>query len=368
MKYLTLPMALILTTLFFGCAETSDTDLNDSVVGQQITAIYPEDYQKRLKTGIDVDWAKTDTGRFWAQKSHDEGTNVPKLFKDRGFSHVRIRIKDDILDNSIFDLTGKTLLQEVEALVEDSIKADIIPILAYQAAPFKDDPTSDEVLNNVVRWWERVAETFKDKPYTLSYDLIIETTKKVKKHNDRLNLLYQKVSDAIREIDEKRIIIVAPNKISNPYELDKLKVPTPSDYVMVEWHFYAAGPKKDHDTKRWTTGTNEEKKLITDRIDAAVKWSKEHGIPTWVGAWMANNYNSDVNEGETHFDGAPASGEYSIAEQVQIAKFISKTLQQNNIPYAVNSDTKFFNRETNQWYESMKPVLDAMLYRYTQNQ
>ena len=356
MRFLYLSLVLISSILLLGCAGS-----HDSSVDLSKTSISPIDYQRQLKTGIDVDWAKTDSGRFWAQKSHDEGINVPQLYKDRGFSHVRIRIKEDILDDTPSDQTRKTLLEEVEALVEDCLKANIIPILAYQAAPFKDDPTNDKVLNDVVSWWERVATTFKDKPYTLSYDLIIETTKNVKKHNDRLNLLYQKVADAIHEIDKERIIIVAPNKISSPYELNNLKVPTPSDYVMVEWHFYAAGPKKDHDTKRWTTGTDEEKKMITDRVDAAVKWSKEHGIATWVGAWMANNYNSGINEGAVHYDGAPASGEYSIKEQVEIATFISNTLQKNNIPYAVNSDTKFFNRETNQWYDSMKSVLDVMI-------
>ncbi len=63
-------------------------------------------------------------------------------------------------------------------------------------------------------------------------------------------------------------------------------------------------------------------------------------------------------------DGAPAGGEYSVDEQVIIAKFISQTLQKSGVPYGVNSDTKFFNREKNVWYGSMKKVLDAMIMRY----
>ncbi|MCB4758322.1 MAG: hypothetical protein LGB02_02975, partial [Sulfurovum sp.] len=58
---------------------------------------------------------------------------------------------------------------------------------------------------------------------------------------------------------------------------------------------------------------------------------------------------------------APGGGEYNVTEQVEIADYISKALQSQNIPYAVNSDTKFFNRDTNEWYASMSSVLDAML-------
>jgi len=354
MNFKNISIALLTVGLLAtGCNSSNPTTSTHSTSTTQ--AIAPYSYQKMLKVGMDVDWCKTKEGRFYAHKSHQEGVNVPLLFKQRGLSHVRIRIKDSIFSDS-------TLLQEIKDMVDDSVKAGIIPIIAYQAHEFKDDPTSDEVLNGVVEWWKKVATTFKDYPYTVSYDLIIETTKKVKKHNDRLNLLYERVTKAIRKIDPKRIVIVAPNKISNPYELPKLKVPTPTDYMMVEWHFYAAGPKKHNRKKQWTTGTKREKKLITDKVDFAYNWSKQHHIPTWVGAWMANNYN-EVNRNKTLPDGAPAGGEYSIEDQKVFARFMRESLVSSGIPYAVNSDTKFFNRKTNQWYGSMSGVLDVILGR-----
>ena len=317
------------------------------------TPIAPSVYQKMLDTGMDVDWVKTDAGREAAQRSYEQGVDVPKIFKKRGLSHVRMRVKEDVL----MDLT---LLDEIKHLVDQSIDAGLIPIIAYQAAEFKDDPTSDETLNHVKKWWQKVSETFKEYPYSLAYDLIIETTGEVKKHNDRLNLLYRKVTDAIRAIDSKRILIIAPNKISSPYELDNLEVPQPTDFMMVEWHFYAAGPQKDNPKKQWTTGTLEDKRRITDKIDYADNWSKEHKIPTWVGAWMANNYN-DVNRTDTLSDGAPSGGEYSIEEQKVFARFMSERLHAKGIAFAVNSDTKFYNREMNEWYPSMAEVLDIII-------
>jgi len=314
---------------------------------QNNSAISTLSYQKMLKTGMDVDWAKTSEGRDWARKSHEEGINVPQIFKNRGLSHVRIRVKDDVLSDP-------TLLQEIKDLIDDCFKADLIPIIAYQAKEFKENPTDDSTLNHVVAWWQKITETFKDRPYKLAYDIVIETTEEVKKHNDRLNLLYKTAVDKIHQIDPKRICIVAANRISSPFELKNLEIPTPSDYVMAEWHFYAAGPNKTQKNpkkydKVWTTGTPEEKKLLTDRFDTALNWQKNN-VPTWVGAWMSNNFNH--------------GNEYSIKEQVEFATFVSKELQKRAIPYAVNSDTKFYNREKNEWLEEMKPVLDAMIKRY----
>jgi len=359
MKYLKLPLTLLfIGSLSIGCGSTSTQAPSGSGVTVTTTdhrAISTIDYQKSLKVGMDVDWCKTDDGRYYAKKSHQAGVNVPKLFKQRGLSHVRIRVKESVLRDP-------SLLQELKDMVDDSIKAGVVPIIAYQASEFKDDPASDEVLNEVVAWWEKVANTFKTYPYTVSYDLIIETTEAIKKRNDRLNLLYEKATAAIHKIDEKRIVIVAPNKISNPYELDKLVVPMPSDYVMVEWHFYAAGPKKENPKKQWTTGTEREKKLITDKVDYAYNWSIQNNVPTWVGAWMANNYN-DVDREKTFPDGAPAGGEYTLAEQKKFALFMRQSLTDKGIPYAVNSDTKYFNRKTNKWYASVSEVLDVILGR-----
>lgn len=337
--------------------------------------ISPQEFQAMLKTGMDVDWAKVLPGRRAAQKAHDEGINVPAIFKKRGLSHVRIRVKDSVINEEKDSKTNRSLLEEITVLVNDCLEADLIPIIAYQAAAFKDNPTSDEVIEEVVKWWKAVAKQFKDYSYKLAYNLIIETTGEVKEHNDRLNLCYKKIMKQVRKIDPYRICIVAPNNISNPEKLEALEVPTPRDYMMVEWHFYAAGAKKDNPKKQWTTGTKEEKALITDKIAIAKAWSETNNIPTWVGAWMANNYNEE--DGATRkcdpknvdldnflYDCAPGGGDYTVEEQKVFASFMSRQLQKAGIPYAVNSDTKFFNRDANVWYESIAPVLDAMVKEY----
>ncbi len=61
---------------------------------------------------------------------------------------------------------------------------------------------------------------------------------------------------------------------------------------------------------------------------------------------MAGDYNDGNN--------------YSVQEQIVFAKFVSDELDKANIPFAVNSDTKFYDRQNNRWYDEMIPVLKAM--------
>ena len=95
--------------------------------------------------------------------------------------------------------------------------------------------------------------------------------------------------------------------------MSELKIPSAHNgYLMAEWHFYASGPDKTNEKKLWTTGTDAEKKLITDKIQTALAWQQQTGIPTWVGAWMPGNY----NKGNT----------YSVEEQTVFAGFMTKAL------------------------------------------
>ena len=88
------------------------------------------------------------------------------------------------------------------------------------------------------------------------------------------------------------------------------------------------------------------KKLITDKINYALEWQKKTDIPTWVGVWMPGNY----NDGD----------DYSIDEQVVFAEFMTASLVNAQIPFAVNSDTKFYDRKTNNWIDNMLPVFNAI--------
>lgn len=289
--------------------------------------IDPWDYQKLLGKGMDVDWCKTAKGMQYYSET------ACKDFRAAGVNHVRIRIREN---------TSAQLFGYLDRQVEDCLKNGLIPVIAYQADEFKNDP-SEENIQKVVAWWSEVAERYQNKSYLLSFDLLIEATDSLNKQPEKLNEIYERIVTEIRKTNPNRIIMISPRLRSDAAYLSELKIPTDHNgYLMAEWHFYAAGPSKTNERKLWTTGTAAEKKLITDKIDLALAWQKATGVPTWVGAWMAGNYN-DGND-------------YTIAEQVKFASFMVQSLTKAGIPFAVNSDTKFYDRENHVWIDKMLPL------------
>ena len=300
--------------------------------------ITPKKYASILGKGFDVDWFRN--GEFDAARYNDQAIAD---FKNIGIGNVRIRFQD----NSLSDKS----LAHLDHQIQWCIANGIVPIIAYQASTFKEVPT-DENLNGVVRWWTVMAEHFKDASDSLAFDLIIEPSDAVKKDNDQLNKCYEKCVAAIRATNPHRIIFIAPNNIANPYYLDGLAIPSQANgHLMIEWHFYAAGPSKTGDTKLWTTGTDVEKKLLTDKIDYAMAWMEAKGLYSWVGAWMAGNYNK--------------GDEYTLEEQQVFAKFMCKSLAKYDIPFSLNADKHFYDYSTNTWIEELIPLRNVIFGEVT---
>jgi hypothetical protein len=334
MSKLNLTLLLLTLFLFANCKTLKRQNVNKNTTGTKITekTITPKEYVNLLGKGMDVDWVKTEKGRqFYTLQ-------MVKDFKKIGLSHVRIRIMNDADDK---------LLKQIDKVVIDCLNEDLIPVIAYQGADFKGDPTEGN-LNEIVLWWRKVAEHCKDYPAKVSFDLLIECTEALNDEPEMLNQLFEKAVTEIRQTNPTRIIFISPRVRSSPEYLNDLKIPTAhNNFLMCEWHFYASGPDKTNEKKKWTTGTEAEKELIREKIRLALAWEKKTGIETWVGAWMAGNYNK--------------GDDYSIDEQVNFANFVTCELTKNNIPFAFNSDVKFYDRLTNNWIKKTKPVLDEIL-------
>lgn len=316
--------------------------LSQNIKNQSITVnkiiddpISPWEYQNMLGRGMDVDWSKTSTG-----KKH-YNTQAVKDFKKQGISHVRIRIKDE---------ANEELFNSLDKQINDCLENGIIPIIAYQAGELKNNP-SEENIQKVINWWGTVAKRYKDVSHLLSFNLLIECTDALNKEPEKLNEIFERIVTEIRKTNPNRIVMISPRLRSDPTYLNELKIPSQHNgYLMTEWHFYASGPSKTSPNKLWTTGTDSEKKLIIDKIDLALKYQEKTNIPTWVGAWMPGNYNK--------------GDDYSIDEQVIFANFMVNSLSEANIPFAVNSDTKFYNNKTNSWIDDMVPVRDTIFNNY----
>ena len=304
------------------------------IANAQPSAITPQDYQQMLKKGIDVDW----WGRSEKNKYGDYSETAVKRFAQQGIKHVRFRLHHYRFTDEDF----KRLFSQINTCMQN----DLIPIIAFSAKPYKENPNAEEH-EKVVKWWKIMAERCKYLSPKVSFDLIVEPSDKVKKDVAELNSLYEDCVATIRKTNPKRIIFIAPPKLSHPEGLKYLQVPSQSNsYLMAEWHFYAAGPSKTNNKKRWTSGTAEEKQLIKKSIKVAVDWQKKTGIYTWVGAWMPGDYNKGTN--------------YSVKEQIEFASFMTKQLDKYGIPFAINSDDKFFDYQAENWISQYKDLLDSI--------
>ena len=294
--------------------------------------IAPRTYQAMLGRGMDVDWMKT------AARRRLFSPRIPADFAARGIEHVRIRVRDG---------ADPVLLDPLERAVQASLDAGLIPVIAYQAAAFKKAPTP-ETMAEFVHWWQVVAARFADAPPELAFDLIIEVTDALKHEPALLNQAYAAAVAAIRETNPTRIVIISPVLRSAPEKLGLLRIPPRADgYLLAEWHFYASGPSPTNPKKLWTTGTQPERALIEAKVAAARAWQDATGVPTWVGAWMAGNYNK--------------GNDYSVAEQVAFAAFVTCLLERAAIPSAINASNWFYDDGANAWNPALAPVLDAYL-------
>ena len=304
------------------------------IANAQPSAIAPQDYQQMLKKGIDVDW----WGRSEKNKYGAYSETAVKRFAQQGIKHVRFRLHHYRFTDEDF----KRLFSQINTCMQN----DLIPIIAFSAKPYKENPNAEEH-EKVVEWWKIMAERCKDLSPKVSFDLIVEPSDKVKKDVAELNSLYEDCVATIRKTNPKRIIFIAPPKLSHPEGLKDLLAPSQSNgYLMAEWHFYAAGPSKTNNKKRWTSGTAEEKQLIKKSIKVAVDWQKKTGIYTWVGAWMPGDYNKGDN--------------YNVKEQIEFASFMTQQLDKYGIPFAINSDDKFYDYQAESWIPQYKDLLNSI--------
>lgn len=304
------------------------------IVNAQPSAIAPRDYQQMLKKGIDVDWwERSEKNKYGAYSE-----TAVKRFAEQGIKHVRFRLHHYHFTDEDF----KRLFSQINTCMQ----YDLIPIIAFSAKPYKENLNTGEH-EKVVKWWKIMAERCKNLSPLVSFNLIVEPSDQVKKNVAELNSLYEDCVTAIRKTNPKRIVFIAPPKLSHPEGLKDLKIPSMGNgYLMAEWHFFAAGPSKSNDKKRWTTGTAEEKQKIKKSIKVAVDWQKETGIYSWVGAWMPGAYNKDDN--------------YSVKEQTEFASFMIQQLDKYGVPFAINADHHFYDYKAEQWIPKNKDLLNTI--------
>ncbi len=309
---------------------------NEKPLASENSPLTASEYQGMLGVGINVDWMTFGWVNHYYFYWRSKGVNVPKYFKEKGFSNVRIRVSEDVV-------TNRTALFQLGEVVNDTLKAGLIPIITYTAPELRDNPTSEAAQRHFVEWWETVASYFKGYPYLLSYDLLIESSGMIKDHLKVLDRVYSQTIGEIRRIDPHRLIFITPAYTSSPFHLNELNV-TNDGYTLVEWHIYASGPK----------GCSYNESYIEEATSTAFTWSKRKGIPTWFGAWRPNFYPKGGRR-----NGRPLC---PMVLQLNFTRAMVSALSRAGIPYDINSDVHFFDIANLTWYESQEKTLEIILH------
>lgn len=325
-----LSLLTILSLMFISCSASSvGSDEDNKIADRPIT---PKEMQRMMGRGFDVQWAE------FSKKIEHYGEDEVEAIKQKGFNTARIRTKLP---------ADEMLFQVLDRCINDCLNNGIIPVLAYNALDYELNP-NEMTLAECAEWWKKTAEHYANSSHRLVFNLNIEWSDVAGKDYEAINLYNQTMADIIRQSNPTRILILSPARLSSPAYLDQMVIPTScGDYVMAEWHLYAAGPSKDPNSKKyWLTGTEEEKQNIRDIINLGVEWQERTGIPTWVGAWMPGNYNK--------------GDDYTIEEQCVFASFMKSELERHDLPWAVNSLDKFYDIYNNCWYDDMLPLIDVL--------
>lgn len=95
-----------------------------------------------------------------------------KRFAQQGIKHVRFRLHHYHFTDEDF----KRLFSQINTCMQN----ELIPIIAFSAKPYKENPNAGEH-EKVVEWWKRMAERCKELSPMVSFDLIVEPSDQVKK-------------------------------------------------------------------------------------------------------------------------------------------------------------------------------------------
>lgn len=127
--------------------------------------------------------------------------------------------------------------------------------------------SNEEKMSQTIDLWRAVAENFAGNPAVAGYDLLNEPGEKAGTTTTRHFVFFDRVYDAIREVDSDHVIIIESC-------WDGKDLPRPKEYgwekVMYSFHHYTSDPNYDSHMRSWRSKVAEIK-------------SMKFGVPVYLG-------------------------------------------------------------------------------------
>ena len=318
----------------------------------------PTEYQAVIGAGFATNYFKSGTKENPKPAIKYRDDNIQDIY-DIGFRNVRLRSRADLYDPPYENQDFDDYLGNLTKVVDKCIEVGVAPIISW--IHHKDEAiATNEARQNYVTWWTKVAEKLKDKDYHLSFNLFTELgvdycnehgidpcDESLRRNKGRYNQWSKRAIQAIRESGgnnaNRIIILAAPQKTTDNLDNIKPEVYENDNYMMFEWHEYAAGPSGIVTSPRYWTGdgTPEQRATLINGLIAADAFTQKTGLPSYFGAWMPRD-----NKG----------GTLDEEEVINFARFFVGELKQRGIPWSLNVlddyyDTKASKFETDKIFQ-----------------
>jgi endoglucanase len=217
------------------------------------------------------------------------------IIKKAGFNTVRLPVcwSAHAMTEKPYTI-NPNFFNRVDWALKNAIKNDLYVMLNVQHyRELTDDPN-----NHIERYlglWQQIADHYKDYPDSVLFELLNEPYKALTP--ELWNDLVKKTLPVVRKSNPNRTIVIEPTIIIEPAFvvcLDKLEIPKEERNTIVSIHYYTplefthqGAPWMGERSAAWMgtkwTGTDAEKKVVTDFFDAAALWGKENNRPINLG-------------------------------------------------------------------------------------
>jgi endoglucanase len=183
----------------------------------------------------------------------------------------------------------------VDDAVNPALQAGLIVFLdVHHCGEIMQDPV--EQMDRFLAIWKQITEHYKDAGPSLFFELLNEPNQNMSP------AAWKRISaealKTIRAVSPERTITLSGVEYGSAWSLRNLSMPS-SDNTAAIFHYYEPF-KFTHQGAMWMqgsnawigtkwTGSDEEKKAVTDALDIAADWSKQTGIPVVMNEFGSIN-------------------------------------------------------------------------------
>ncbi len=253
-----------------------------------------------LKRGINV----TGMDAGWSREMFLEKETFENI-SGKGFDFIRLTVNLCCMldDNGLLNESAAYNLDKTLKYALDSDLSVILELHNWQ--DLNNDPSAQNI-ERLVSVWKQVAERYKDYPDKLMLEILNEPDNRSgKMSKTRWNYIQNKVTAAIREIDEDRIIVLASRNLNVSSTLKDLRIKHRDPYLIIDVHNYSP-MHFTHQGAEWMDDSYQKdvpySKEVADEFAAAVKlaadYQKKHGTKVIVGE--IGVYLKQVDENEVN--------------------------------------------------------------------